>query len=255
DQKLFVIAYVEKGHTPGQPAVEKSLRGNVGGPQPAQHGCPEISGTDAIQKDANFDAPAFGFGKRRDESAADFIVAEDIGGQRDARFRTPYRGQHRGIGLVSIAQNANAIASDNGPPCDFASYLGEKADIRQLRLEAFDSGRTRMCRLGPFELDRTARNAIDAKNIIEQSTQDRRKPRNADPCQRGAYIALFEKGMDRDGDCDHQIGAEDHHPDPFGRPGDRQPHDHSANAFPTIAPIASYSLAEEAALRPSPRPL
>jgi len=56
DQKLAVIAHVEKGHAPRHPGMEKAAGGNSSGLQAVQAGGKEISDADAVQQHSNFDA-------------------------------------------------------------------------------------------------------------------------------------------------------------------------------------------------------
>jgi hypothetical protein len=223
-QNLAMVAQVEERRAPREIGMQEAVDRHAGAAQRHVGARPEPAAAHAVDQHAHLHAAFLGTDQRVDERKARFIGAEDVAAEADALLRGIDRRDHRGIGLVAVAQHVGGVADGRG-------HAGQPADRifeRRQRIEVDGVGARRRGRhvlrhARPPQPLGAPLHAIDAEAEVQQGAEERRQPRDPHPRDRRADVALVQQDVDgdagRDSDMRYrgefadqpgQIGVEDH---------------------------------------------
>jgi len=127
--------------------------------------------------------------------------------------------EHGVIGGVATLQHGDPVARDQFASGNPVPDCGQGGNIGAGKGCSVMGRAPDLCILQAPQSQRPARHPVDAEHVIEKGAENRRQPGSRDPAQGGAYIAFFQKDIDRNQDRQKQIDSDNHRFYHVRRPG------------------------------------
>ncbi len=207
-QELAMVAQVEERRLPRHVGMQEPVDRHARLAQLLVGARPEVAAADAIDQHPHRHATAMGTDQRLDEGHPRLIVAEDVARQPDAFLRRIDRREHRRIGVVAAAQQADPVARlgrQAGQPADRVFERRQRPGIGRIGRHLLDQ--EHVAALAP-EPHGAPLHAVHAQRVVQDPADERRQPGDPHPRDRRADVALVEQDVNRhaarDGDMRHR---------------------------------------------------